>query len=110
VALVISGSVPGNCSFWKSSFGHIAVLLQVHAGKNVGLGKDYTLFALIDGVVKFEKNSRIHRVNVVPFEDFEVPEGQKLQEGSRKHRRRQAAVAAYVEAADAALAAAQTTA
>ncbi len=26
-----------------------------HAGNNVGMGKDFTLFALIDGVVKFEK-------------------------------------------------------
>ena len=26
----------------------------LHAGKNVGTGKDYTLFALIDGVVKYE--------------------------------------------------------
>ncbi len=26
-----------------------------HAGKNVGLGRDYTLFALTDGVVKFAK-------------------------------------------------------
>jgi large subunit ribosomal protein L27 len=25
-----------------------------HAGSNVGVGRDYTLFALIDGVVKFE--------------------------------------------------------
>ncbi len=25
-----------------------------HAGENVGLGRDYTLFALIDGHVKFE--------------------------------------------------------
>jgi large subunit ribosomal protein L27 len=28
---------------------------QHHPGKNVGMGKDHTLFALIDGVVKFEK-------------------------------------------------------
>ena len=28
---------------------------KFHAGKNVGLGKDYTIFSLIDGVVKFEK-------------------------------------------------------
>jgi len=27
---------------------------RIHPGKNVGVGKDYTLFALIDGVVKFE--------------------------------------------------------
>lgn len=26
---------------------------SVHAGDNVGVGKDYTLFALTDGVVKF---------------------------------------------------------
>ncbi|WP_305044414.1 50S ribosomal protein L27 [Geoalkalibacter sp.] len=29
-----------------------------HAGENVGVGKDYTLFALIDGVVKFERKDR----------------------------------------------------
>jgi len=28
---------------------------KVHPGANVGLGKDYTLFALIEGVVKFER-------------------------------------------------------
>lgn len=27
---------------------------KYHPGKNVGLGRDYTLFALIDGKVKFE--------------------------------------------------------
>ena len=26
-----------------------------HPGKNVGMGKDHTLFALVDGVVKFHK-------------------------------------------------------
>lgn len=26
---------------------------KFHAGQNVGLGKDYTLFALVDGTVKF---------------------------------------------------------
>jgi large subunit ribosomal protein L27 len=33
------------------------------AGKNVGTGRDWTLFALTDGTVKFDKNSR--RVNIV---------------------------------------------
>ncbi len=34
---------------------------KFHPGKNVGMGKDYTLFALIDGVVKFEtKRNRKH--------------------------------------------------
>ena len=28
---------------------------QYHAGKNVGVGKDFTLFALADGVVQFRK-------------------------------------------------------
>ena len=31
-------------------------------GANVGMGRDYTLFALKDGVVEFDKNSK--RVNV----------------------------------------------
>lgn len=26
---------------------------KIYPGKNVGMGKDYTLFALVDGVVKF---------------------------------------------------------
>ncbi len=28
---------------------------KIHPGVNVGLGKDYTIFAKIDGVVKFER-------------------------------------------------------
>jgi large subunit ribosomal protein L27 len=28
---------------------------QVHPGENVGLGKDYTIFSLIDGTVTFER-------------------------------------------------------
>jgi len=31
---------------------------KFHAGNNVGLGKDYTIFALTDGVVKFERLDR----------------------------------------------------
>ena len=33
-------------------------------GKNVGLGRDYTIFALIDGSVRFDRGGR--RVNVDP--------------------------------------------
>ena len=33
------------------------------AGKNVGTGRDWTLFALVDGKVAFDKNS--HRINVL---------------------------------------------
>lgn len=35
-------------------------------GKNVGLGRDYTIFALVDGRVKFDRAGR--RVNVEPVE------------------------------------------
>jgi large subunit ribosomal protein L27 len=31
---------------------------KIHPGNNVGVGKDYTLFALIDGVVTFERKGR----------------------------------------------------
>jgi large subunit ribosomal protein L27 len=34
-----------------------------HPGKGVGQGKDFTLFALVPGVVKFDRNGR--RVNIV---------------------------------------------
>lgn len=38
-----------------------------HAGNNVGVGKDYTLFAKIDGIIKFERLSRLKRkVSVYP--------------------------------------------
>ena len=33
----------------------------IHAGRNVGVGKDFTLFALVDGVVKYEWRSRTQR-------------------------------------------------
>lgn len=36
------------------------------AGKNVGTGRDYTLFALVDGTVKFDQEGR--RINVVTVE------------------------------------------
>ena len=39
---------------------------RFHAGANVGVGRDWTLFALADGKVSFEKAKR--RVNVIPVE------------------------------------------
>ncbi len=43
---------------------------KVHPGSGVGLGRDFTIFATCDGVVKFEKyirNRRVKtRVSVVP--------------------------------------------
>jgi len=40
---------------------------HVHPGKNVGLGKDYTIYSLIDGHVKFERRDRTRlKVSVYP--------------------------------------------
>jgi large subunit ribosomal protein L27 len=40
---------------------------RFHPGQNVGLGSDDTLFALVDGVVKFEyKDKNRKRVSVYP--------------------------------------------
>ncbi len=36
---------------------------RFHPGKNVGQGNDYTLYALTDGVVQFDRKGR--RINVV---------------------------------------------
>lgn len=35
---------------------------RIHPSTNVGMGTDYTLFALIDGVVKFGKDGRGRKV------------------------------------------------
>ena len=37
-------------------------------GKNVGLGRDYTIFALVDGHVRFDREGR--RVNVDPVAEI----------------------------------------
>ncbi|MFU2209994.1 50S ribosomal protein L27 [Desulfovibrio sp. JY] len=46
---------------------------KFHPGEGVGMGRDYTLFALVNGVVKFEKYLRNRqvktRVLVVPASD-----------------------------------------
>ncbi len=40
---------------------------SIHPGENVGMGRDYTLFAMIDGVVKFERVGRDKkRVTILP--------------------------------------------
>ncbi len=41
---------------------------KFHPGANVGLGKDYTIFSLIEGTVKFEqKDRRRKQVSVYPL-------------------------------------------
>ena len=34
---------------------------KIHPGNNVGIGKDDTLYALVDGVVKFERKDKSRR-------------------------------------------------
>ena len=40
---------------------------KFHPGSNVGMGRDYTLFALVDGKVKFERFGRTRKkISVYP--------------------------------------------
>ena len=41
---------------------------KFHAGKNVGMGKDHTLFALIEGVVQFKRGQKNRSyISVLPL-------------------------------------------
>lgn len=54
------GAVAGNIIVRQRGTAH-------HPGKNVGMGKDHTLFALVDGVVEFRKRKDNRSfVSVVP--------------------------------------------
>ncbi|NLM22393.1 MAG: 50S ribosomal protein L27 [Peptococcaceae bacterium] len=48
---------------------------KFHPGKNCGLGKDDTLFALIDGYVKFERKDK-YRKQVSVYPDNQVLQAQ----------------------------------
>ena len=40
---------------------------KIHPGNNVGLGNDYTLYAKVDGIVKYERLDRLRKkVSVYP--------------------------------------------
>jgi large subunit ribosomal protein L27 len=39
---------------------------KFYAGTNVGIGRDHTLFALVDGIVEFSNGSRQKRISIVP--------------------------------------------
>lgn len=44
---------------------------KFHPGNNVGLGRDYTIFSLIDGYVKFEWKDKEHKqISVYPKESI----------------------------------------
>lgn len=40
---------------------------KIMPGKGVGMGKDFTLFSLMDGVVEFSERGNKKVVNVLPF-------------------------------------------
>ncbi|EIE27562.1 hypothetical protein COCSUDRAFT_21462 [Coccomyxa subellipsoidea C-169] len=61
---------------------------KFHPGPGVGLGKDHTLFALDSGIVIFKKTKYIKRVSVIPTSTYVIPEGQRVQPGSRKTQRK----------------------
>ena len=42
---------------------------RIKPGKNVGMGKDYTIFAVAEGTVMFDITHGRKRVNVVPLEN-----------------------------------------
>ncbi len=35
---------------------------KIHPGQNVGIGKDYTLYAKIDGIVAYERSGRSRKI------------------------------------------------
>jgi large subunit ribosomal protein L27 len=43
-----------------------------HPGKNVGVGRDWTLFSLVDGQVKFERRLNRKYISVYPAEVAEA--------------------------------------
>jgi large subunit ribosomal protein L27 len=61
---------------------------RIHPGRNVGLGRDFTIYAKIDGIVKYETFRRVkHRVSVEAataeeaFEEVSSP-SEEVQEAS----------------------------
>ena len=46
---------------------------EFHPGENIGMGKDHTLFALVDGTVQFKVTKEDRRyVSVIPAENAEA--------------------------------------
>ena len=46
---------------------------RFHPGLNVGMGKDHTIFAMVDGTVEFQHGRKSRKyINILPFEDLET--------------------------------------
>ena len=50
---------------------------KFHAGPGVGVGRDWTLFALRDGLVRFEKRNNRKRISVYPGAEAAADEAAK---------------------------------
>ena len=65
-ASALRSTVVNQLSLVISSF--VSVVLLTTPGKNVGVGRDFTLFALADGIVEFRKTKEDKTiVSVVPM-------------------------------------------
>jgi large subunit ribosomal protein L27 len=53
---------------------------KFHPGKNMGQGKDYTLYALVNGKVMFDRGGR--RVHIVPSADAQAAKAQGAEAAS----------------------------
>ena len=42
---------------------------KFHPGKGVGVGRDWTLFALTDGIVRFDRHNKNRRISVHAIEE-----------------------------------------
>lgn len=43
---------------------------KIHPGNNVGIGRDHTIYSLIDGTVKFERKDKFRKkVSVIPLDN-----------------------------------------
>jgi len=46
---------------------------RFHPGLHVGMGKDHTIFAMVDGTVEFQHGRKSRKyINILPFEDLET--------------------------------------
>lgn len=71
---------------------------QFHPGKNVGIGKDHTIYSLVHGNVKFQRNPRtklrkvsVTKANIDPAEALEI-----LAEAKAREERARTASGIYV--------------
>jgi large subunit ribosomal protein L27 len=48
---------------------------RIHPGRNVGMGRDYTIYSLVNGIVKYETKRERRQVSVEPLPPSSEPAG-----------------------------------